>query len=148
MPQHFANGKISTTQNLVGPPGPQQNPHALRHPQVCFSASGFHSLLTLFDSLEGETEVKQVRACTEDCAKDSALQTQTASFISATFFPAVLRSNFLFPPPGLYCSLPKLSCICYNKIPVMLFKASSFLPTVNPLPHRQPSENFSQSVAS
>lgn len=93
------------------------------------------SLLTFLDSLERETEVKQVLACKKDCAKDLALQIQTASFISATSFPAALRGNFPFLFQVFITPLPKLSCICYSPIPVMFSKASSVLPAVNPLPH-------------
>lgn len=109
--------------------------------------SGAPFSFTFLDSLEGETEVKQVRACKKHCAMDSALQTPTAASISATFLPAVLRGDFLFPLQDFIAPLPKLSCICYNKIPVMFSKASSLLPTGNPLPHRQPSGSLSQSVA-
>lgn len=110
-------------------------------------SSGAPFSFTFRDSLEGETEVKQVLACKKSCAMGSALQTPTAAFISATFFPAVLRGDFLFPFQGWIAPLPTLSPICYNKIPVMFSKASSLLPTGNPLPHRQLSGSLSQSAA-
>lgn len=144
MLQRYENSRISATQNWVGLLGPQSNLHAQRCLQVLCSAPAFHFPLTFFDSPEGETEAKQVLACKKDCAKNLAPPTRTASFISATFFPAALRGNFPFLLQVFIAPMPKPSCICYNKIPVMSSKASSLLPTVDPLLHAAASENLSQ----